>query len=307
MTKIITTGRLGKEFFDAIVGMGWELEIKFVDVPIPGDIKWADCLAAFTIPEEINVSTVRWIHSFGAGIESFLHRKDIGNRTILTRTVGNLGIKMGEFCLCHILNFFQNTFSVYENKKLKRWELLNPRSLIDKSILLLGTGEMARGIVSVLHPMKLRIIGVNTDGRSPDRGFFQCLRFNQIEAAAGRISCIINTLPLTPKSEGLLNGKFFEQFHDVLFINVGRGKSVVTEDLIAAIDRSNISFAVLDVFDREPLPAESPLWDNSRIYISPHQGARTDIHDIIDSFLEAYRMIKSNKRNRLFIDFERGY
>ncbi len=307
MIKILTTGRLGKEFFSAIKEIGKEFDIKYAEVPAPGDIEWTDCLAAFSLPDEINISGIKWIHSFGAGAEGFLQRKDISNTTILTRTVGNLGFKMGEFCLCHFLNFFQDTFKIYENNKLKRWECTHPQSLRDKTVLILGTGEMAKGISRILYTMRIKVVGVNTEGSSPGGSFSECITFNELNTMANRISCIINTLPLTQKTRGLLDRQFFDHFHDVLFINVGRGKSVVTGDLIAAIDNCSVLYAVLDVFDVEPLPEASPLWDNPKVFISPHQSAVTDIQDVIDSFLTAHRLIKSNKRNNLFVDFAKGY
>ena len=307
MTKVLTTGRLGKEFRDAIRNEKEHIEVLYTDEPSPADIAGADCLACFSVPDKVYISGIKWIHSFGAGADSFLRRNDFNPKITLTRTVGRLGLRMGEFCLCHILNFFQNTFRLYENKRVKKWETDYPVSLKGKTVLILGTGEMARGIARLLHPFQTEVIGVNTSGSKTDNAFSTCIKFAEVKSVANRVSCIVNTLPLSHHTKGLLDKRFFGLFHRALFVNVGRGKSVVTGDLLSALEASNLAYAVLDVFEDEPLPVESPLWEHSDIFISPHQSALTDIHDIVESFYEAYRLMQSGKRNYLFVDIERGY
>ncbi len=307
MLKIITTGRLGRAFYSAIKDLKAEFEITFTENPSPGDVARADCLAAFSAPDNVDLSKIKWIHSFGAGVEGFLRRNDIDEDTIITRTVGRLGFKMGEFCLCHMLNFYQHTFKVYENNKLKKWESIHPSSVADRTVLILGTGEMAKGISSVLAPLRVKCIGVNTSGNKTTDVFSATMKFNNLKTIASKVSCIINTLPLTPDTVDLLDMDFFHLFNNTLFINVGRGQSVVTADLLHAIDDSKIVRAVLDVFENEPLPEESPLWDHPDIFISPHQSAVTDIDDVMESFLEAHKLIQANERNHLFVDLKRKY
>ena len=307
MTKVLTTGRLGEEFRDAIRNEKEHIEVVYTDEPSTADIAGVDCLACFSVSGNIDISGIKWIHSFGAGADSILRRDDFNPETILTRTVGRLGLRMGEFCLCHILNYFQHTFRLYENKRVKKWETDYPVSLKGKTILILGTGEMAKGIAQALHPFQNEVIGVNTSRSETDNAFSACIQFGDVKSVASRVSCIVNTLPLSHHTEGLLDKQFFGLFQRVLFINVGRGKSVVTRDLISCLEASNIAYAVLDVFEDEPLPFESPLWEHPDIFISPHQSALTDIHDIVESFHEAYRLMQLKERNYLFVDTKRGY
>ena len=307
MLKIITTGRLGRAFYSAIKDLKADFEITFTENLSTGDVARTDCLAAFSAPDNIDLSNVKWIHSFGAGVEGFLRRNDIEEDTIITRTVGRLGFKMGEFCLCHMLNYYQNTFTVYENKKLKKWESIHPASVADTTVLILGTGEMAKGISSVLAPHRMKCIGVNISGNQTTDVFYATVKFDNIKSIANKVSCIINTLPLTPDTVDLLDKDFFCIFNNALFINVGRGQSIVTADLLHALDDSKIDCAVLDVFENEPLPEGSPLWDHPDIFISPHQSAVTDIADVMESFLEAHKLFQAHERNHLFVDRKRGY
>jgi phosphoglycerate dehydrogenase-like enzyme len=307
MLKIITTGRLGKEFAASLAGGEENIIVRYAEEPVARDLGWANCLAAFSAPEGVPLSGIEWIHSFGAGVEGFLERKDIDPDTIITRTVGRLGYRMGEFCLCHILNFFQHTFSVYENKRIRAWEQIEPVGIADKTVLILGTGEMAKGISLTLAPLQMKIIGVNTTGKNPQTVYSRCITFDEIGDVSERVSCIINTLPFSRQTRGILNKEFFQLFNDALFINVGRGASVVDEDLMEALANKKIAFAVLDVFETEPLSEASPLWKHPSVFISPHQSAQTDLDDILESFREAHRCIQMNERNRLFVDVKRGY
>ena len=307
MIRIITTGRLGKEFAASLAESKEKYTVRCVDEPVARDLGWANCLAAFSAPEGVPLSGIEWIHSFGAGVEGFLKRDDISPNTIITRTVGRLGYRMGEFCLCHILNFFQHTFRVYDNKKQQAWEQNHPVSIAGKTVLILGTGEMAKGISHILTQLKMEIFGVNTTGENPHTVFSRCIMFDQIADVADRVSCIINTLPLSENTKRILDKDFFGLFNNALFINVGRGANVVEEDLMRALAIKKIAFAVLDVFETEPLPETSPFWEQPNVFVSPHQAGLTDVDDILESFREAHRCIQSSERNSLFVDVKRGY
>ena len=300
--NILTTGRSGKEFCHALKDNTTDIVIKYVEELSEKDIIWADCLASFPVSEQIDLSGIKWIHSFGAGVEKYLQRKDINEEILLSRTVGKLGYKMGEYCLCHLLNFFQNTFYLYSRQKLKKWTPEYPESVNEKYVLILGTGEMAKGIAGVLRKLDINVVGLNKKGYINERNFNQCITFRELKPVASNISCVINTLPLHKNTTHLLDKDFFHHFKHILFINVGRGKTVVTKDLEEAISSGNVAFAVLDVFEEEPLPPDSSLWNNDHIFISPHQAAITDVEDIISSFLDVYQSVIRKEFNPLFVE-----
>jgi len=103
------------------------------------------------------------------------------------------------------------------------------------------------------------------------------------------------------------NKDIFRKLHSVIFINIGRGLSVDVPDLLSAIAAGNIEYAVLDVFEEEPLPANSPLWLNPKVFVTPHHSGITDFEDIKDSFTEVYSALKEGKSSRLFVDRIQGY
>lgn len=304
--NILTTGRLGEAFYDYIKSDHPELEVSYVKTLSQQDIDWADCLAAFPISEDVELSNIKWIHTFGAGVEPYLQRSDLHKEVVITRTIGNLGSMMGEYCLCHLLNFKQNTFSVLRNQRKALWTPIYPTSIKNQNVIILGTGEMAKGIARVLKKNGIKLIGVNSSGNQTSDLFEQFISFKDLSSISPDTT-IINTLPLSDKTNQLLNLNFFKQFKNALFINVGRGKSVVTEDLVEAINLSYIAFAVLDVFEQEPLAKDSLLWANEKLFISPHQAALTDLEDLKESFSSVLKSLKSGESNALIIDKEKGY
>ncbi len=90
-------------------------------------------------------------------------------------------------------------------------------------------------------------------------------------------------------------------------MNVGRGKSLVEDDLLWALENGHVRKAVLDVYQTEPLPSDSPLWDHSGVIMTPHHSGLTTFEDIRKSFEESVKAIKSGTRNQLFVNINQGY
>ncbi|WP_238946739.1 NAD(P)-dependent oxidoreductase [Seongchinamella unica] len=97
---------------------------------------------------------------------------------------------------------------------------------------------------------------------------------DELHTLAGRADVVVNALPLTPETTGLFDKAFFAAVKPgALFVSVGRGKSTVTADLIAALESGRVYGAGLDVTDPEPLPEQSPLWRMPNVIVTPHSSA----------------------------------
>lgn len=307
MLKVLTTGRLGAQFSASLESSELPIQVKFVDNAQQVDVDWADCLASFPVSEQLSLKNIPWIHSFGAGLDGFLQRKDLNPTVRLSRTTGRLAQKMGEFCLCYLLSFLHNTAALQQHRREKNWQPKPTKSIRGQVVLLLGTGKMAQGVAQLLAPLGVTTIGVNNSGRAPDTHFSQCVTMTAVPKIANKVDCIINTLPLHKQTERLLDLSWFSHFHDALFINVGRGGSVLTDDLQLAFQRHHLAYAVLDVFDIEPLPQDSWLWQHPQVFVSPHQAAVTDIDDVMMSFTEALQAHERGLDSEFFTDLSKGY
>ena len=121
---------------------------------------------------------------------------------------------------------------------------------------------------------------------------------------------VINTAPLTEKTNGMFNAEFFKAMQShAYFVSVGRGKSANTDDLVAALKNGELGGAGLDVFDPEPLPAGHPLWQQPRVIITPHMAFRSEklrerVWILVEENLRRY--VNGDKLISL-VDFQRGY
>jgi phosphoglycerate dehydrogenase-like enzyme len=307
MLKILTTGQLASQFCAALEASALPVQVKYVKQAQQSDIDWADCLACFPVSKDLSLQRVTWIHSFGAGVDGFVARKDLHPQLRLSRTTGQLGRKMGEFCLTHLLNFLQNTVALQQDMALRQWQQRPARGIRGQHVLILGTGKMAQGVAQLLAPLGATIIGVNNRGRVDDVNFQDCVRMQDVGAIAAQVSCIINTLPLVEQTEGLIDLAWLSRFHEALLINVGRGATVKTDDLQRAFAERYLAYGVLDVFEHEPLPQDSWLWQHPQVLVSPHQAAITDVHDVLTSFTAALHAREQGLVNDLFIDVAKGY
>jgi phosphoglycerate dehydrogenase-like enzyme len=305
--KLITFGKLARDFYAGIrnrIGPG-RIAIEYSDIVDQERLNKYNALAAFYVPSDMNISHISWIHSFRAGADTFLKRDDLNKNVIISRTVGTMGKKIAEYCLCHILAGKQNLYELYLQQRSGSWRRIIPERLEKTKVAILGTGNMGSETARLLSRLDIEVTGVNTDGRYLPH-FTESYSIKKFLADPPDIDVLICTLPSTSQNNNLLTEKFFSNFNNIHFINVGRNELVEEGTIIDSINKGYISRATLDVFSSEPLAASSELWTNDRVYITPHQAAITDADDVIESFEEAFKSLISNKRNKLFIDLHKG-
>ena len=140
-----------------------------------------------------------------------------------------------------------------------------------KTVLVVGLGGIGTEIAWRAHGLGMKVIATRNSSRTgPDFVEYVGLS-DELPELAARADVIVNALPLTNATRGLFNAEFFDKVKPgAIFISVGRGKSTVTADLIAALESGQLFGAGLDVTDPEPLPQDSPLWQMDNVIITPH-------------------------------------
>jgi phosphoglycerate dehydrogenase-like enzyme len=266
----------------------------------------AQFVAGFNFLSNMDISHLEWIHSFGAGVDSFI-KLDIPAQCTVTKTKGKMGQRMSEYCLSYILQDLNRTELYKINQASKTWDQVVPKSLSKQSVIFFGTGNISTDIAQVLQPMVKNIVGVNTSGKNKE--FFDvCLPFDKLDMGNLEAnSIIINTLPATENTQNIFSREFFSQLENVLFINIGRGNSVDEDHLLEALDQKHIRQAVLDVFKQEPLPKESPLWEHPQCIVTPHISGITLLEDVKQSFKLAYEAVQSGDEHKLLVNTQKGY
>ncbi len=304
--KFATYGRLGDEFKTLIDNHYPALEcINFeTQDELYNQLHKFNAFAGFGLTADIDISHIQWIHSFGAGVDAFTNLQ-LPAELLLTRTSGNMGLRMAEYCLAYILNEFKSVGKVYQNQLNKEWTPLQLKDLNTSNILVFGTGTIGSAIAHKLQPLVNLIDGVNRSGMhvSDYNAVFKLGKSIDLS----RYDVIINTLPDTPETKDMFNDKLFALCNDTIFINVGRGESVEQQALLKALNAGKIKTAILDVFAEEPLSSDSPLWSHPSVIVTPHHASKTSAHDVGASFSKIVEAIKSGSSNELFVDLSKGY
>jgi phosphoglycerate dehydrogenase-like enzyme len=294
--RILTYGRLSAEFKYFVDHNYPELDCLRCDSrqELQQLVPTVDALAGFDFTRNLQLSHIRWFHSFAAGVDSLIGRR-FSPECVITRTSGQLGPRIGEYCLAYILYDLKGVDRVLRQKKDLKWRQFDLSSIREQKVMVLGTGTIGAGIAKILKPLCKVLVGVSRSGSMVepfDRVF-------QLETLGDSLDfdVVINALPLTEHTRERINVSFFRRFSRVHYINVGRGATNSEPDLINALNEGNVRRAVLDVFSTEPLPDSSMLWTHPDIIITPHHSGLTTIEDVKESFIEVYPLVGSGTKN----------
>ena len=247
-----------------------------------------------------------WVQSTFAGVEALIPpqaRTDY----ILSGVKNVFGPFMSEYVFSYMVALERHAFDLYRNQHLRIWQKIPYKSLKGRLLGICGIGSIGRHIAQTANHFGMRVWGYKkTGGSIPEAE--QVFSEDGFKEFLALPDYIINTLPSTPDT--------FHKFDDAAFaamkatavlINIGRGSVVSENALIRALQSGGIGGAVLDVFEKEPLPQESPLWSLPNLYITPHISGYSFPSDIVGIFAENYRRFIAGNPLLHRVDFQRGY
>ena len=186
---------------------------------------------------------------------------------------GVYSIPMAEFVVGGILQLYKKSRAFMDSQRAHRWE--KQRDLLElygKTVCIVGTGDIGREIAKRLKAFGCHLVGLNRTFRTMDC-FDEVLPLSDLLSTTMKADILISCLALTEETKGMIGEKVFNSLPDrAVFVNVSRGR-LVDEPALLDWLRSNRSLgAVLDVFETEPLPPDSPLWDMEKVILSPHNS-----------------------------------
>jgi phosphoglycerate dehydrogenase-like enzyme len=171
----------------------------------------------------------------------------------------------------------------------RTWDFRLTEKLEGSQAVIFGVGSIGREIARLLKAVGIDITGVGRYGRQDDPVFGNILASSEARSVVANADWVIGVMPLTEQTKGFFGSLIFEAMKPTArFINVGRGQSVDEEALMAALSEGQIAGAMLDVFQHEPLPSDSPLWSVLNLMISPHMSGdyKSAPKDMAAQFLE---------------------
>lgn len=212
---------------------------------------------------------LKWMQITWAGADRYT--RNFPENVTLTNASGAFGRIISEYTLGMILSQYKRLPEYYVNQRKKVWaDLGSERSLLEKRVLILGTGNVGGTIAQKLHAFGTYNIGFNRSGKDGEH-FDEVHTLEELDAYLPTADIVIGALPKTPGTIGLFD---YRRMHlmqqDSLLVNVGRGTMIVTNDLEKLLEEGFFSGVILDVMDPEPLPESSLLWTHDRVLLTPH-------------------------------------
>jgi len=312
--KVLFTYDYGKEKMDSIRALGYEVEIidegRFTPEQVPYDAEVMCCYNPFDRLDITKFPNLKLIQLSSIGFD-FIPKEDILNKSIiLSNNRGGYSIPMGEWIVMNLLMLSRKAVKFWDNKKEKKWKLDSKLTeLYGKTVTFLGTGTISSEAAKRLQGFEMNLVGVNTKG-SETLYFDRVYAIDDVKTAIGQADYLVMVLPFTPKTYHFLDEEKFSWMKDTaMLINVSRGNVVDEKVLIEALKNKKIAGAALDVFEKEPLNADSELWDMENVFISPHNSWISEQRDnrrfnLIYENLKAYIEGKELKN---IVDIKRGY
>ena len=260
---------------------------------------------------ETEASQLKWIQVSSAGVD-YMDLDHLEEQGIsLTNASGIHSVPIAESVFGMLLAHGRKIKQAVSDQAQHVWrEEEKLVELSDKTMMIVGTGHIGKEIGRLAKAFNMKTIGINRSGREVEN-MDEIYQQPELTDYVGKADIVVNILPLTSETEHYFDEKVFSQMKKgTAFVNVGRGPTVKTEELIQALDDGKVVFAALDVFETEPLEKDSPLWDRKDVLITPHisgnaEHYNTRLFAIFEENLRAYVAEKELPKN--VVDYEKSY
>jgi len=256
-----------------------------------------EAVLGWRFPEGVaaRLPRLRWVCSVGAGVEKLLV-PELPAPVRVSRIVdAEQADGIAQFVVLMALRHARS-LPAYELQQRARQWTRQPIGALRCHVGVLGMGAMGSAVARLLQA-----VGFQVTGYSRHSG-------QSLQSVLGGSDIVVCALPLTPQTQGLLDARTLALMpRGSYLINIARGAHVVEADLIAAVRSGQLAGAALDVQNREPLPADDPLWDVPGITITPHIAAQSSPHTIALQFVQGWHCLQRGEAPHNLVDRARGY
>lgn len=255
---------------------------------------------------------VQWVHSLSAGLESILFPALAESTVPMTNGRGVFKESLGEFALAGILHFAKDLRRMVRNQEAGRWEQFDVEMVHGKTLGVIGYGEIGRAAAVRAHAMGMKIHVIRRRPQLSDEDPIVEKSFAIADRAEMMAGCdyLLLAAPLTPETRGLVGEKELSVMKpSSVIINLGRGPVVDEAALVKALTDGTIRGAVLDVFDKEPLPDGHPFYGLTNVLLSPHCADHTSTwtDEAMQFWLENLRRYQHGEPLMNLVDKKSGY
>ena len=223
---------------------------------------------------------VRWVQTTSSGVGQMVKELGFQDSDLLVTTARGVHAgPLAEFVFMALLAQVKRLRHLQAEQTARHWERYCGAELAGRTLAVVGAGQVGARVAAVGRAFGMRVIGSTRHAgaaRAAALGLDALFPPAGLHAMLGQADAVVLSAPHTPETENLIDAAAFAAMKDgVVFVNIGRGRSVDEDAMVAALRRGKIAFAALDVFAVEPLPPDSPLWAMQNVLVCPHSASTT--------------------------------
>ncbi|WP_328747719.1 D-2-hydroxyacid dehydrogenase [Streptomyces sp. NBC_00285] len=245
-----------------------------------------------------------WVHTASAGVDHLMCPELVASDTRVTNARGVFDQPIAEYVAALVLTMAKDLPRTLELQREGVWRHRESQRVAGTRACVVGSGPIGRAIVSTLKALGITTALVGRRSRTGIHGP------DDLDRLMARADWVIAAAPLTSETHGMFDARRFGMMQpSARFINIGRGQLVVEDALVEAVSKRWIAGAALDVFDTEPLPPGSPLWQVPGLIVSPHMSGDTIgwRDELGTQFVELYDRWEAGRALSNVVDKQRGY
>jgi D-2-hydroxyacid dehydrogenase (NADP+) len=278
-----------------------------------GDI---EVIFGWAVPSRISkrAPRLKWVQGTGAGIDMLVGKTDLLETDVtITNAVDIRTVSVAEFALGLMLMLAKNASRFMKNKEKHLWDGYGTLDLHGKTLGIIGLGRIGKAVAGRAKAFGMKLLAMDTFVKRRQEGVFgvdEAFPSEDLLPMLARCDFVVLAAPLTKATRGLVAEAELRSMKPTAFIiNVARGPLIQQGLLIQALKEGWIAGAGLDVFDPEPLPPDSELWDLPNVVISPHIAGRREriTHVLTDLFCENLKRYLSGVEMVNIVDKGRGF
>ena len=284
-------------------------ELPFRIWPDIGDPQAVRFLAAWQPPQDLATQfpNLEILFSTGAGTDQFDFAAIPPTLPVVRMVESGIVNGMVEYATLAVLSLHRDWHTYHQQQREGRWQTHRVYPASSQRVGVLGLGTLGRAVLEKLRGFGFDCAGWSRSARRIDG--IECHAGEQgLQAFLARTDILICLLPLTDGTRGILCKPLFDQLpRGAALINVGRGGHLVQQDLLQALDEGQLSRAVLDVCEPEPLPPEHPFWHHPKVVLTPHIASMTQPETAVEAVIDNLRRHRLGLPMEGLVDRARGY
>ncbi|GGJ93272.1 2-hydroxyacid dehydrogenase [Pseudomonas matsuisoli] len=282
--------------------------LEFRQWPDIGDAREIEYIIAWESPADLaDFPNLRILFSVGAGVDQFDLSRLPPQASLVRMVDTSISASMNEYVVWAVMNLHRDMLAYREDQRVARWA---PQPIVSagrRRVGVMGLGQLGLAVIEALRPFGFERFGWNRSPREIE-GVTTYAGSEGLEAFLGQCDILINLLPLTPETRGLLDARLFAALpHGAGLINTGRGGHLIEADMLTALASGQLRGAIVDVFEEEPPAVDHPFWTHPRIVVTPHIASTVQIEGGAAAVAENIRRAEAGSPLLNAVDRQRGY